>query len=1534
MNGKIKKWISFLTAASMSITIISAASVNAEQNNEIENLQTYNVDETEADIKYTKNELPETSLMDDGSNEQIPEGYAAHYSFDGNIENEVVNDEHIKNDKVGALNSNDIIPTTYYGGDPKEAISGDNFLDYSDETYKMGNSLKLNGNKGAVLDYMLPADTSFTISYWARTPFSTEKVTKPAVFLDSSDYSIVTNKDSSAYNFMASAPMGWYDEFVVKSADGSIGEDKYVYGKEKNMGSQWTMYTYTYDKDTNVVTTYTNGVNAASSDSSAEVYHLKRDSYLYIGVSPWAKGDGAFNGYIDELYVYENVLNQEQITDMYNALKDSGSIGEDENIRTVVYTGNKETDYRCGVVYGRGIEIQHDSTGENNNTMYVTSEYYLKDRWDANEYFPIRESKDGGKTWEQVGSVKDTENNRKKFKEQEDGTYIEVAEDSDGATTYYNTKWSLRHQPTLYELPEDLGDLKAGTVLCVGLAASLSTTSTEYNDFDGNLHTRIDIYYSTDNCRTWNFLSHVTDGFESRCNAGTAIWEPYLIMANGKLYCFYSDERGMSDGGGQKLVATGSQDGLEWGNTFDVANFEEENKTYRPGMPVVTQMSNGKFLMVYEGYAMEGGIPTYVKITDDIEKWNPKEKGIRFTQIRGGSPYCCTMPNGEIVINSAASGDVFVNRDNMTTNTMEQYSTGIERAYSRSLFPLHDGRLFITGAGPSYPTTMSSMVVGVVDLGFEVPEPIITPEPINSKYQAMSYTTGTDCKDSSLHIALSENNGRTFKALNYGQGILYAEADYSKDNVAGVTKKLSSPYLFNTIDGKYGVAALEKTEGSDTDDTDGSVVIYISDDLMNYNKIGYLKVSDTIITAPKIEKNGDTYLIYWTENGKRYEGETDLKTINNIKESQDEYITANVGIDNASAVNAIAIDEKTAQGIKNKLLKLENTEIDVPQETFVIDDKFEINKLPRVKAKYSDGSEEMLEVDWDMSSINRFKKGNYTMKGKISPKEYPEQMFVNRADPNVLNYNGKYYFIATMDGDGQKNLVIRSAETLDGLQNAEDHIIYNSGNNLVWAPELHVINGKLSVMFALGSAWNKMQASIISMSGENPLDASNWGEPIRITDKDGNYLANEGKDISIDMTYFELNGKSYVAWQQGRIDVKSASRIMMAEYNTSENKLESEAVVITMPLYGWERSDTLVDEGPYIIMHDNKVFMTISTNATNSTYSVALLELTNKDNPLSSDSWHKQGYPLLSAANKDSQPGPGHNCFTENEYGESVVVYHYGNGGSGRTTTMRKVHWAADGTPIISMDGSDKINYELANIEIPVEVVSDSDVKKIQPVEIFGSENGQYEIANPFKNVFDEDTKTFFDGVENSYVGIDAGNKYKLREVRVTGRSGYENRMIGLVIQGSDDKENWKDLNVINVLKKNPTALYIDDIDDNTGYRYFRISAGNSMCNIAELEFYGEKIEEEQDHANVFIENGEGVVKASFDVRNTTGEKYDAYMVVYDEDGRMIDIHKEEITNGNKEININVPSDKKYKCSAFVWSGINAVSDKAEVYTK
>lgn len=654
------------------------------------------------------------------TDDAIPEGYAAYYSFDENYENSVKNDN--ANSLTGIIDASKVSSS-----DPKNAIDNQLNVSYSSKYAKKGSSLDLtDGTKGVALDYILPKNTSYTVSYWAkatRYQASTSKALKnPTVFFDASNY------DTGNYNFVYSSVYSTYNEFMIRTANGT-GNDINLYSKEKNGYDNWQMYTYTYDADTDNMYIYINGVEADASaqDSHGAVNPLNNDSYVYIGVNPWSADDGAFSGYIDELYIYDRVLSKEDISTMYKSLSESGE--QNSRIRTVVYTGNPETDYRCGVVYGRGLQLQSDAAGINRGNLYVTSEYYAKGRWDANEYFPIWESTDNGVSWNQVGKVEDTENNTKKFIKDENGEYtIEATEDAEDARSYYDTKWSLRHQPFLYELPEDLGNLKAGTVLCVGIAASLSTTATSDDDFDGNLHTRIDVYYSEDNCRTWKFLSHITDGFESRIYNGTAIWEPYFIMDNGKLYCFYSDERGMADGGGQKLVATSSSDGLNWSESYDVANFYAENKTYRPGMPIVTKMANGKFLMVYEGVSMDNSLYTYYKVTDDIEDWNPSDHGTKLSKVTGGSPYCCTMPNGEIVIGSYSSGDVFINRDNMTTTNLEQVPTGIERAYSRYYSPTLDGRLFIVSGGACYPNSLQSLIIGVVDIGLsDTSEPTATP---------------------------------------------------------------------------------------------------------------------------------------------------------------------------------------------------------------------------------------------------------------------------------------------------------------------------------------------------------------------------------------------------------------------------------------------------------------------------------------------------------------------------------------------------------------------------------------------------------------------------------------------------------------------------------------------------------------------------------------------------------------------------------------------------------------------------------------
>ena len=101
----------------------------------------------------------------------------------------------------------------------------------------------------------------------------------------------------------------------------------------------------------------------------------------------------------------------------------------------------------------------------------------------------------------------------------EDGSYYEVPEGTESATTYYNEWWSMLYQPFLFELPEDLGNLKKGTVLCVGTTRA-------------NNHCAIVIYYSTDNLKKWNYLSTVAEGGKCEMEKASAIWEGFLVYEN------------------------------------------------------------------------------------------------------------------------------------------------------------------------------------------------------------------------------------------------------------------------------------------------------------------------------------------------------------------------------------------------------------------------------------------------------------------------------------------------------------------------------------------------------------------------------------------------------------------------------------------------------------------------------------------------------------------------------------------------------------------------------------------------------------------------------------------------------------------------------------------------------------------------------------------------------------------------------------------------------------------------------------------
>lgn len=82
---------------------------------------------------------------------------------------------------------------------------------------------------------------------------------------------------------------------------------------------------------------------------------------------------------------------------------------------------------------------------------------------------------------------------------------------------------------------------------------------------------------------------------------------------------------------------------------------------------------------------------------------------------------------------------------------------------------------------------------------------------------------------------------------------------------------------------------------------------------------------------------------------------------------------------------------------------------------------------------------------------------------------WPNPFIEQRADPYILRHDGNYYFVASVPE--YDRLEIRRASTLEGLCMAQGVTVWRkpaSGpmSELIWAPELHHIDGKWYLYFA------------------------------------------------------------------------------------------------------------------------------------------------------------------------------------------------------------------------------------------------------------------------------------------------------------------------------------------------------------------------------------------------------------------------------------------------------------------------------------
>lgn len=137
---------------------------------------------------------------------------------------------------------------------------------------------------------------------------------------------------------------------------------------------------------------------------------------------------------------------------------------------------------------------------------------------------------------------------------------------------------------TLFELPRQVGNLQAGTLLFAATFCAGTTAS-------------IDVYSSSDEAKTWTY--HSTPVQRGDCNPqkNDGLWEPqFEVDSSGALVMFWSDETDPCCS--QKIAQIRSIDGVTWQDEKNTV--ASDIQADRPGMAVVSKLPSGIYFMTYE----------------------------------------------------------------------------------------------------------------------------------------------------------------------------------------------------------------------------------------------------------------------------------------------------------------------------------------------------------------------------------------------------------------------------------------------------------------------------------------------------------------------------------------------------------------------------------------------------------------------------------------------------------------------------------------------------------------------------------------------------------------------------------------------------------------------------------------------------------------------------------------------------------------------------------------------------------------------
>ena len=285
----------------------------------------------------------------------------------------------------------------------------------------------------------------------------------------------------------------------------------------------------------------------------------------------------------------------------------------------------------------------------------------------------------------------------------------------------------------------------------------------------------------------------------------------------------------------------------------------------------------------------------------------------------------------------------------------------------------------------------------------------------------------------------------------------------------------------------------------------------------------------------------------------------------------------------------------------------------------------------------------------------------------------------NNADPNLMYYDGFYYYTCT----GSTTIgIIKAANLADIKTTAAYTILEETGGMNLWSPEIWYFSeedvGKenagwyMFISFDDGTTANQRMHVVKCLDGDNLL--GRWGDPVtgevnkprKIVFPDAPHINEES--LCGGMSVSKINGKTYITYI-GEADRGTPNFHQTVNICDFENPWTMKGVptTICVPTEEWEMGGYGQDkngnwypkvvegaaavygeDGSYYLMYTGSGYWTVH-------YQLSYLKFKGGD-PLDANNWEKYGKPIF--ARSAEVNGCGHASYITDPFGTKWAAYH------------------------------------------------------------------------------------------------------------------------------------------------------------------------------------------------------------------------------------------------------------------------------------